>query len=50
MQATIFVVAIVVSAYAVLVYTGWLGPYSPTSDSQITSIEIFANSTDIMYL
>ena len=49
MQATILVVAIVVSAYAGLVYTGWLGPYGPTSDSQITSIEILANSTDILY-
>ena len=48
MQATILVVVIVASTYAGLVYTGWLDPNGPISDSQITSIEILANTTDIL--
>jgi hypothetical protein len=47
-QATVLVVVIVSGAYVGFIYTGLLGPNGPTNDSQITSIEILANSTDIL--
>jgi len=49
MQATILVVVIVASAYAGLVYMGWLGPSGPTRHSRVTSMEICGNTTDILY-
>lgn len=49
LQATILVVVIVVSVYAGLVYMGGFGPSNLTRHSNVTSIEICGNTTDILY-
>ncbi len=48
-QATVLVVVVVSATFVGLVYTGWIHPPGWDGGSQIASIEICGNSSDILY-